>query len=236
MTVTGPRSLLLVATVAACLAPTAQADLVTVDDFSDLALWAGSGTNSAGFVLQFAATESPTAIAWGYRWNGTATMQAMMDAIAGSTIVAGASSPPPGLDGRLAIRAQYFSFGDAGGVFVNSIAYDQTGLPAGWSQATREIVNNWTADGTYPTLYFAADAGGAWTNSMGSSTMPLTAAAVGVSDLTLTPGGWYGFVQSSGPQTFSFTQPVAAVPEPGTWALAAVTLAGAAGRARRRRR
>lgn len=234
----GLGSLFVFAAIMAGLGGQARADLVTVDDFSDLILWAGSGTNSAGFVLQFAAPESPTAIAWGYRWNGTSTMQAMMDAIAGSTIITGTSSPPPGLDGRLAIRAQYFSFGDSGGVFINSIAYDQIGLPAGWSQATREIENDYPQTGTFPTLYTRADAGGSWLGEGQSQAMAFAYSQVGASDITLTPGGWYGFVQSNGPSTFAFAQPVAAVPEPSGMALVACggLVAGAMAWRRRRQR
>ncbi|MFM8415534.1 MAG: PEP-CTERM sorting domain-containing protein [Planctomycetota bacterium] len=233
MTWTGLRSLLLVATLAACLAPRARASLVPVDDFSDLVLWAGSGTNSAGFVLQFAATESPTAIAWGYRWNGAATMQAMMDAIAGTTTLVNGAPVPPGLDARLSISGTQYSFG----VFLSTIAYDQIGLPAGWSQVTRQIENDFVQTGTYPTLYTRADAGGAWLGEGQSQVMTFTYSQVGASDITLASGGWYGFVQSSGPETFAFAQPMAAVPEPGTWGLAAgAAAATAAARAWRRRR
>jgi hypothetical protein len=237
MKVHGMCSLLVAALVAAACACQARAELVTVDDFSDLVLWAGTGENEAGFVLQFAASQTPTAVAWGYRWSGTATMQDMMAAIAGGMTVAGGSSPPPGLDARLSIAAQYFSFGDSGGVFINAIAYEQVGLAAPWTQATREIVNDYFQTGTYPSLYFKADAGGTWTNAGGGQTMPLGAAAVGISDLALTTGGWYGFVQSDGADPFNFTQPVAAVPEPGTWTLAlGAAAAAAAARAGRRRR
>jgi hypothetical protein len=220
----GMRCLLVTTTIAVVLACQARAELVTVDDFSDLVLWAGTGANEAGFVLQFSASQSPTSVAWGYRWSGVATMQAMMDAIAGATTVTGGSSPPPGLDGRLSIAAQYFSFGDFGGVFINSIGYDQVGLPSPWTQATRQIADAYFENGTYPSLYFKSNAGGTWTGDGASQTMSLTAAQVGISDLPLTAGGWYGFVQSDGAETFAFTQPVAAVPEPGTW----VVMAGAA--------
>jgi hypothetical protein len=222
MMLRGMRYLLVAATVVAALACQAQAELAKIDDFSDLVLWAGSGTNSAAFILQFSGTtETPTSVAWGYRWNGTATMQAMTDAIAGTTTITGGSSPPPGLDDRLSIASQYYSFGDSGGVFLNSVAYNQTGLPAGWSQTTREIVNDYFEDGTYPNLYTRADAGGAWLVEGGSQSMTFTLSQVGASDISLTPGGWYGFVQGLGPETFGFSQPVAAVPEPSSLVLAA---------------
>jgi hypothetical protein len=235
MMVDGMRSLLVAAWVAAALACQARAALVPVADFSDLVLWAGEGEQEAGFVLQFSATQTPTSVAWGYRWTGAATMEAMMNAVAGSTTVTNGSSPPPGLDGRLAVAAQYFSFGDSGGVFVNSITYDQVGLPVAWTQGMRSIANTFQIDGTYPTLYTRPDAGGEWLGEGESGVMSFGASLVGASDITLTPGGWYGFVQSSGAETFTFSQPAAAVPEPGTWAALAAAAAGAGLRCRGRR-
>jgi hypothetical protein len=230
MIVRGLRCLLIAATAAASFGGEVRADFVPVNGLADLILWAGSGEHEAAFVLQFSAAENPTAVAWGYRWSGSATVQDMMFAIAGGTTVVNGSAPPPGLDERLAVVAQFFTFGDSGGFFVNSITYDQLGLPAPWTQAGRQIEDDYFISGTYPVFYFKADAGG----SFGSPSMEFSASNFGISDLSLVSGGWYGFVQGSGSETFSFTQPVAAVPEPGTWALAAA--AGAAVAAARLRR
>jgi hypothetical protein len=214
-------SLLLATMVATGLACQARAGLVTVGDFSDLVLWAGAGENKAGFVLQFSSSQVPTSVAWGYRWSNASTMQAMMDAIAGTTTVTGGSSPPPGLDGRLSVAAQYFSLGESGGVFVNSIAYDQVGLPPPWTQATRQIADDYLQSGTYPVLYTRANAGGLWLGEGESGGMTFAYSLVGASDITLTAGGWYGFVQSNGSDPFAFQKPVSAVPEPATWILLA---------------
>jgi len=220
-------------TIVVALAGQARAEPVAVNAFSDLVLWAGSGTNSAAFILQFSGTtETPKSVAWGYRWSGTATMQAMMNTIVGRTTLAGGAAVPSGLDGRLSVDGTQYPFG----VFLSAIEYNQVGLPAGWSQVTREIVNNWTNDGTYPVLYTRAGAAGEWVTEPESTTMLFTYSEVGASDITLTSGGWYGFVQSNGANTFAFTQPVAAVPEPGTWALAGAAAAAAAGWRRDRRR
>lgn len=210
----------------------ARADLTTIDDFSGLVLWAGSGTNSAAFVLQFSGTQTPTSIAWGYRWSGTSTMQAMADAIAGTTSLVNGAPVPPGLDSRLTIAGTQYSFG----VFLSAITYDQVGLPAGWSQATRQIADTWFLDGTYPVLYTKADAGGAWLGDAETQTMAFTYSEVGASDIELTPGGWYGFVQSNGAATFPFAQPVAAVPEPSGAVLLGCGAAAATALARQRRR
>jgi len=202
----------------------ARADLTTIDDFSGLVLWAGSGTNSAAFVLQFPGSQSPTSIAWGYRWSGTATMQAMSDAIAGTTALVNGAPVPPGLDSRLMIAGTQYPFG----VFLSAFTYDQIGLPPGWSQSARQIADAYFTDGTYPVLYTKADAGGAWLGEGETQSMTFAYSLVGASDIELTPGGWYGFVQSNGAETFPFAKPVAAVPEPAGCALLACGVAGAA--------
>ena len=46
--------------------------------FSDILYWVGTGSNEAVLAVNWA----DTALAWGYRWNGTATVADMMDAIA----------------------------------------------------------------------------------------------------------------------------------------------------------
>ena len=45
---------------------------------SDILYWVGTGSNQAILAVNWA----DTALAWGYRWNGTATVADMMDAIA----------------------------------------------------------------------------------------------------------------------------------------------------------
>jgi hypothetical protein len=210
----------------------ARADLTTIDDFSGLVLWAGSGTNSAAFVLQFSGTQPPASIAWGYRWSGTSTMQAMADAIAGTTSLVNGAPVPPGLDSRLTIAGTQYSFG----VFLSAITYDQVGLPAGWSQATRLIADTWFLDGTYPVLYTKADAAGVWLGEGETETMTFAYSLVGASDIELTPGGWYGFVQSNGAEAFPFAKPVAAVPEPSGAMLLGCGAATATALARQRRR
>jgi hypothetical protein len=47
-------------------------------DFSDILFWVGEGTNEAVMAINWA----DTALAWGYRWNGTATVGEMMAHIA----------------------------------------------------------------------------------------------------------------------------------------------------------
>jgi hypothetical protein len=187
--------------------------LVTVNSFNDVQYWTGAGTNRAALVLDFGVSETPASIAWGYRWNGNATVASMLFAVTGGITGSGMPSPLPGADVRLSINGTYFASFD--GYFINSISYDQIGLPAPWSQSLRLIQDNWAIDGTYPSLY-SIGGNGTWTGT------PLTAASVGISGLSLTDGGWFGFAQTDGQDPYVFAQPASAVPEPSALALLAL--------------
>ncbi|MFM8457383.1 MAG: PEP-CTERM sorting domain-containing protein [Chthoniobacterales bacterium] len=190
---------------------TSWSQLITVGSLNNIQYWTGSGTNRAALVLQFGASATPTSIAWGYRWNGSsATAATMLFSLAGT--ITGSSAPAPllGADPRLSVDVSFFS--GFGGYFVNTISYNQSGLPAPWGQLTRNIKDDYFGDGTYPTLY-SLNSTGLWSSSF-------ALAQVGMSQLLLTNGAWIGFVQSDGvADPLGFTQPVAAVPEPTSLAL-----------------
>lgn len=230
------RRLTVIATMLAGLAAVpARAELVTVNTFSDLLFWTGSGTNSSALVLQFGTAATPTSVAWGYRWNGSATMADMLFSLAGTIQGSGAPSPAAGADARLAIDVTNFGVGFGWG--VNEVSYDQRGLPAGWSNVVQTISTDPTWN-PYPAQYRLPSAQGVWTGDS------FTDNPLGISNLTLANGGWYGVVGVDGsyadgppPTTISFSQPVAAVPEPSSIVLlagGAVVAAAARWRFRRR--
>ena len=199
---------------------TAWSSLITVNSFTNIQYWTGTGTNSAALVLEFGAPTTPASVAWGYRWNGSSTAASMLFALAGTITVTGTNAPLPlaGSDPRLLVDAIFFPA--FGGYFVNTISYNQNGLPAPWTQTVRLIEDGYFVDGTYPTLY-SLNSAGLWGASFAQ-------AQVGMSDILLTNGVWIGFVQSDGaadPRIFA--QPVAAVPEPQTIALLVLGAASA---------
>jgi hypothetical protein len=195
---------------------TAWSSLITVNSFNDIQYWTGSGTNRAALVLEFGNSATPSSIAWGYRWNGTTnTAASMLFAIASSITGSGMPSPQAGADSRLSVNGTYFASFD--GYFINSMSYNQVGLPSPWSQSLRLIQDNWAVDGTYPSLY-SIGGNGTWTGA------PLAAASVGISSLNLTHGGWIGFAQTDGTDPYTFAQPASAVPEPRSVVLLAMGL------------
>lgn len=215
-------------------AATAQAGIV--NDFGDLLFWAGSGTNQAAFVIDFGTTApqgAPPAVAWGYRWNGTATLDQMIFSLAGTISGSGAPAPVAGSDPRLGVTVTLYPdyYEPAPGEYISEytvdrLTYDQVGLPTGWTQEFRSLENDFFNDLSIAS-YLAPTAGGVW--PVGGS---LQLASFGPIGTVLTNGGWYGYVvaEYGGPPDYAlpdplaFSQPTAAIPEPATLVLAAAGL------------
>ncbi|MCL6628876.1 MAG: hypothetical protein K6U00_04665 [Armatimonadetes bacterium] len=49
--------------------------------FADIQFWVGSGGNQAALVIDWYDGKHPVSLAWGFRWDGTATGRTMLDAI-----------------------------------------------------------------------------------------------------------------------------------------------------------
>jgi len=78
-----------------------------VNSFDNIRYWVGSGQNRAALVLQWNDGLTPVSVAWGYRWNGTATGIDMLRAIAGSIRITDPVGDPVGsnvgADNRLSL-------------------------------------------------------------------------------------------------------------------------------------
>ncbi|MFP3596036.1 DUF5074 domain-containing protein [Chryseobacterium sp. SIMBA_029] len=61
---------------------TTQNQTTTAITFADVQYWVGTGTNEAAFVVQWNDGKNPDALVWGFRWNGNATGEDMLKAIA----------------------------------------------------------------------------------------------------------------------------------------------------------
>jgi hypothetical protein len=53
-----------------------------VTTLADIQFWVGSGSNQAAFVVQWNDGKTADALVWGFRWNGTATGEDMVKAVA----------------------------------------------------------------------------------------------------------------------------------------------------------
>jgi hypothetical protein len=173
-----------------------------VNSFEDIQFWTGSGTNRAAFILHFGDGQSPASVAWGYRWNGTNSVAAMVLALAGQTTGSNVPAPIAGSDGRLALAAVYYAF--FGDYLVDSFTFAQSTLPPPWTQTTRILKDTYFEDELYPGLFVLPGAGGLWT---GQNFNP---AAVGMATLRMTNGGWYAFAKTATSDVpLALNQPVA---------------------------
>jgi hypothetical protein len=211
------RTMILAGTLALVATTPVWGAPVTVNHFSDILFWTGSGTNQAAFVLEFGGangdTDTPASIAWGYRWDGEAFVADMVFALTGSITGDDLPGVAVGADPRLGIDAS--NFGGGLGIGVNAFTYDQIGLPAtGWTQAVREMR---TAQdySVYPALFMHAPSG---PDGLAWPVTAFSASSLGISSESLVADNWYAFAGTSGdpypPEPRSITQPVSAVPEP----------------------
>lgn len=185
-----------------------------ITGLSDITSWYGTGNNEAAFVVQWNDGNSPVSLAWGFRWDdvSTVTVADMMQAIAGQITIGTTTTTNSSGDSRLSWTG---NSDPSFGVYLNSISYDQNGL-SGYDQ----VVRNQSGYNAATEQYWAFFIG-----SVGSSyDSTFTIADYGISTVTLTNQGWYGFSYTQYPTypstTATISAPVAAVPEPSTILLA----------------
>jgi len=217
------------------LTPVVSADVM---DFDDLVIWAGSGSNEAGMVVDWQDGKAP--LAWGFRWDGMATGEDMFRAIAAVD------------DNFYALINDTFSFGN----FVAGIGYDR-------DEDGFDITSPVTfdADGLYvgptPSEGVSLDADDSygessdirfeyWQYFIGVGN-PLNGgtwespASFGFSGRTLSDGDWDGwlypgFAPGAEPSSAPLAAGATPVPEPSTWAVFALLSTGFAVRRVRQRR
>ncbi|HUX16670.1 MAG TPA: PEP-CTERM sorting domain-containing protein, partial [Phycisphaerae bacterium] len=193
----------------------------------DIEYWIGSGSNEAALVIDWKSGNAPTCLAWGYRWDDSATGEDMLTAIAGSGDIRSSNNGPvigsaDGADSRFGIQITdwggsktVFGLGydvddDGGFVYVNGA--DETGHAA-------DADDNYHEGWDYGFWHYAVSTDGVNWDSSGF---------VGFSGRTLSTGDWDGW---SWDPSFSFAvfpnEPAAATPEPGTISLLALGVAAA---------
>jgi hypothetical protein len=196
-----------------------------VGSFEDIDYWVGEGPNQAVLVIQWNDDVSPGALAWGYRWSGSATGLDMINAIAGRTEVRDFFDEPietlTGADARLAVGVVRYSFGDS----IFSIDYSGSNparTRADWNTGYWQYLifggnfqyTNW--DDSDSSLY----------DSPGSSLYANVSwfeSPIGMGDRDLVDGSWDALSFAPGFLPVGVVQPVA-VPEPA--ALGLVGLGG----------
>lgn len=201
--------------------------------FSDIKYWVGTGSNRAGFVVDWMDGKTPQSLAWGYRWDSSAapTGEDMLKAIVNS-------------DSRLFAAIRVFSFGDAlvgFGYDLNDNATFSTNPNIPFDANGLVVSTNGYGD-SVPTEagdHWQDPSGGFWSywNSVAAQSPTWAFADSGMSDRILTNNVWDGWSLDAdfNADAVPPNAAVAAVPEPSTFGIAAVGLGAALLRRRRQR-
>lgn len=222
----------------ACTISPATSVAALITNLNDIQNWTGTGSNQAALVIQWNDGGTPTALAWGYRWNGIATGYDMITSIAGSWQVVDSGDPSniynsgSGSDARLTLGILDFGWGLA----VNSITFNDSTITRNrtdWATGYWEYFN---VGGDFDT-----PPDGDPNTFLGTSSYPGTVPGSdwisswsGFTERALSDGSWDAWSFAPGFTSVAVIQPYdansyasAAVPEPSQIAAALLTLAGA---------
>lgn len=183
---------------------TARADFT----FDDIEYWIGTGTNEAAFVVDWNDGIEPQSLAWGYRWDGTATGEDMLIEIVTTAPDLYAKISSPGGYGVALYGLGYdldhdgFALSD-GTVFTDGLAITGASDTATAVDADDHYKEGWLSAGYWS--YWLSDDGVDWGFS-----------GTGMSGRTLTDGAWDGWSWAPAFDATAPSEPVPAVPEPMT--------------------
>lgn len=207
----------------------AQAFAAPLFNMSDISNWVGTGSNEAALVIDW--NDGQDSIAWGFRYDGTASTADMVSAVlaADSDLYSIAASDYTG------VTLGYGYDRDGDGFSVDpSLSFDADGVATALSSeadgfSAVDVDDSFAAG--WNTGYF-----GFYTSTDNPFVEGWDYSMVGAGDYTLTDGSWSGFSWAPG---FAETTPDspfgATVPEPSTYAALAGALALGLVAMRRRR-
>ncbi|MHB8636940.1 MAG: hypothetical protein ACYC96_10775 [Fimbriimonadaceae bacterium] len=175
---------------------------------NDIVNWTGSGSNEAALLIDWQDGTTHPSLVWGYRWNGSATGEQMLQAVAAA-------------DPDLTIQITNYSFGDA----VTALGFNGTAYGA-------------RGPGTHYASGFSTCSPGFWAYYLGSGpTLPVwSESATGAGGRSLADQAWDGWSWSANfVDTPPTNSPIAApVPAPEPPSLLALAFAAAALRQRKK--
>jgi hypothetical protein len=127
---------------------------------NDIQYWTGSGSNQAGFVLDFNDGQTSYSYAWGFRWNGTATGEDMARAIDASDIRLNLTLPVFAGLGAYMDAATYSPVGGPnhnGATFPAGFFSYWTGAPGTWTSSNIGMTSRSLVNGTWDGFSYSTD-------------------------------------------------------------------------------
>ena len=187
---------------------------------NDIRYWIGTGSNQAVLVIDWNDGPGPRSLAWGYRWDGSATGEDMLTAIVNAD---------PRLNWRVGAFSDY-------GLPLYGVGYDLNDdgiLPT----IRPETVGADTSGDHWADGWFTAGYWGYYIDDDGNNTAGDSWGFpdAGMSMRALCDGVWDGWSFAPGFSGDAPSEPVAAIPEPGTISLLALGAGAILLRLRRRR-
>jgi hypothetical protein len=161
-----------------------------VTSLDQIQVWVGSGSNEAAWVIDWNNGQTTESLVWGYRWDGTATAEDMLRALAGANI---------------GIYATVGDFGPGLGFAIFGLGFDvnqngQFGVTPsltfvdGIATEVRDTQVNSNRQATDPGDFYTEDwFSGFWSYWLSTDGANWDFSPVGISSEVLTNGDWEGW-------------------------------------------
>lgn len=188
-----------------------RADAGPVSSFENIEFWVGAGSNRAAVAIDWDKNSTATpALVWGFRWDGAATGQTMLNAIVAADPRLFAKSEGHGSLGS-AIYGLGYDDGDGEFALDDDTAFDELGFSV--SAGPADLAMPLDADDLYREGWFL----GYWHYGMSVGNPydggSWKASPTGMTGRTLSDGDWDSWVYTESFSAMPFAQnPVAAAP------------------------
>ena len=176
-----------------------SADLIDFNGKAvDLQSWVGSGANESILVIDWNDEIAPISVAWGFRWDGSATGRDMLNAVkAADSDLFEASGGYNNTGGDSTVYGFGYDADGDGGSFVVTALGTETGYAV---DSDDHYSEGWEVAGFWG--YSSSTNGSTW------------AYVTGVSDRALSDGAWDGWSFGAASAGWSGGDPTVPVPEP----------------------
>lgn len=181
-------------------------------NFDDIDFWVGEGSNQAALVIDWNDDKNPQSIAWGYRWDGEASGEDMLKAVAGSGLLRfrdGGDTLGTWSDGADSkLYARFTEWNNGMGRTVLGLGYDINGNGSGFVSGYENSEDGHATDSA--DHYFEGWFTGYWSYWVSDGNKDWGYSGLGMTGRKLTDGSWDGWSALPGFSGGSPDQPISA--------------------------